>query len=720
MRLARLISTLLLLAPVHIAAAQGAIDSTYSSEALRAMVDAVATANHEPPESLHGYQSHIETESSLIVRDTLGREHSAEVEQFATQAMWKRNGPYSLHVVGYRSQSVGVPYSTLSIVRAWTVPSLYGERLSLGAYFSRARGDDSLVAVHPFAADRDQYYQFSGGDTVAVLRVGGRKIPIARIRARPRFRGRTRLAAFDGEIDVDADRMQIVRMRGQFVISDERNPRMGMLAKLAGVVAVAYVEFVNAEVAGKYWLPAFQRTEFQASIGLLGQNRPIFRLVSTISDVEVVDTGLVASDTSLHPTVVIDWAPSDSLDHYAAWNREIGAQTASVHADDFADLAPAAWRSDGPPRFDPFPNSITRVFRFNRVEGLYLGIAPSVEFRSLSPGLSAGVYGGWAFSEQTARGGAYVTRRLGEEIASLRAERTLASTNDFGVPLNDDPGFGALIGSVDDNDYVDRRVAAFSLSHIFGSVENALATATVDVGSDHSERAHLAHGPFPGAAAFLPNRGSLDGSYAEARGEIELHPSVTGDYVRPGAGARLSIDAAHGDLTWQRLEAGLSARQYWGPISIAAHADGGMVFGSPLPPQQLFEIGGNETLIGYDFKQFAGDRAALFRSYASYRFNLWQRPRRVWRNYLIPGLSPGIDVSAQGGWTEISSPTAALAVRQLGVSSDGTPLSTATDGVRATVGAGLTFFSDLVHIGVARPVDRPAPWRLVIGFGAIF
>ena len=613
-----------------------------------------------------------------------------------------------------------MPYSTLSMVRAWTVPSLYGERLSLGAYFARARGDDSLVAVHPFAADRDEYYQFSGGDTVAVLRVGGRQIPIARIRARPRFKGRTRLAAFDGEIDVDAERMQIVRMRGQFVISDERNPRMGMLAKLAGVVAVAYVEFVNAEVAGKYWLPAFQRTEFQASIALLGQNRPVFRLVSTISDVEVVDTGLVASDTVQHPAVVIDWAPSDSLDRYTAWNREIGAQTASVHSDDFSDLAPAAWRSDGPPRFDPFPNSITRVFRFNRVEGLYLGVAPSVEFRSLAPGLSAGVYGGWAFSEQTARGGAYVTRRSGEEISSLRAERTLASTNDFGVPLSDDPGFGALIGSLDDNDYVDRRLAALSLTHIFGNIENALATATLDVGNDRSERAHLAHGPLPGAAAFPPNRGSLDGSYAEARGEIELHPSVTGDYVLPGVGARLSIDAARGDLTWQRIEGSLSARRYWGPVSIAAHADGGMVFGSPLPPQQLFEIGGNETLIGYDFKQFAGNRAALFRSYASYRFHLWQRPRRVWRSFLIPGLSPGIGMSVEGGWTGISSATAALAVRQLGLGPDGAPLSTATRGVRATVGTGLTFFSDLVHIGVARPVDHPAHLRFVLGLGAIF
>ncbi|MGH7622912.1 MAG: hypothetical protein ACREMU_11270, partial [Gemmatimonadaceae bacterium] len=59
-------------------------------------------------------------------------------------------------------------------------------------------------------------------------------------------------------------------------------------------------------------------------------------------------------------------------------------------------------------------------------------------------------------------------------------------------------------------------------------------------------------------------------------------------------------------------------------------------------------------------------------------------------------------------------------VRQLGLAADGTPLSTATDGVRATIGTGLTLFSDLVHIGVARPVDRPAHWRFVLGLGAIF
>ncbi len=182
----------------------------------------------------------------------------------------------------------------------------------------------------------------------------------------------------------------------------------------------------------------------------------------------------------------------------------------------------------------------------------------------------------------------------------------------------------------------------------------------------------------------------------------------------------MRFEAGEGELTWQRAELSLSARRYWGPLSLAAHADAGVVTGSRIPPQQLFEIGGNGTLDGYNYKQFAGDRAALFRGFASYSFHVWRRPWRIWRNYLAPGVGPGLALSADGGWTEISSSNASLAVQRLGTNPDGTPVSTATGGVRATVGAGLTFFSDLLHVGVARPVDRPAPLRFVIGFGPVF
>src|SRR6185503_11030978 len=412
----------------QIAVATTSVDSTYASPALRDFVAAAAAANRVPPPELRSYNSRIETEAALILRDTLGREHTGEVEQLATTAKWNRAGHYDLHVVGYRSESVGVPYSTLSIVRAWTVPSLYGNRLSLGAYFTESnRRTDTLLAVHPFAADRDKFYRFSGGDTIAVLHAGARDIPLVRLRVRPQFHGATRLGAFDGEIDVDAVRHQIVRMRGQFVVlGGAPSAREKLATRVFGLVAVAYVEFVNAEVSGKYWLPAFQRTEFQASIPLFTQTRPIFRLVSTIHDIAVNDTVGAPTDSVGPLRVTISWARGDSISRFDDWQRPIGEQAGSVHSDDFADMAPDQWKADGPPRLNLFPNNTSRILRFNRVEGAFVGLAPTVDFRSFMPGVSAGIYGGWAFSEKTARGGGFVSYHRGQSIVGIRAERELA------------------------------------------------------------------------------------------------------------------------------------------------------------------------------------------------------------------------------------------------------------------------------------------------------
>ncbi len=303
----------------------------------------------------------------------------------------------------------------------------------------------------------------------------------------------------------------------------------------------------------------------------------------------------------------------------------------------------------------------------------------------------------------------------------MRAERTLPSTNDFGIPLGgDDPGFAALLSSLDDADYVDRRRAAVSITRVIGAIDVALVTAQAGFGQDRPERTRLSQGLFSTNGGFRPNRGAASGDYAFGSIDAEFHPSVTGDFARPGLGARAHYEYGRGDLDWQRAELALAARQYVGPLSMGAHADFGTVVGPNPPPQQLFELGGNELLPGYRFKQFAGDRAALFRTFIGYRFGVWQKPIPFFRGIYIPGLSPGLVASVQGGWTEISSPGAALAVRALGVDAAGNPLSTATDGVRATAGGGVSFFSNLLHVGVARPIDHAARWHVVVGFGTLF
>ena len=696
-------------------------DSVYASPAVRDIVAAAAINNRTPPPEFRGYEAHVETELSLIVRDTLGRERAAQIEQLAATARWRGMGDYNLHVVGYRSQTVGVPYSALSIVRGWTIPSLYGDRLWLGASFGPSRASearDQIVAVHPFARDREDYYRFSGGDTVTVLRAGERSIPIVRVHVAPRAISERRLGLFDGEIDLDANRLQIVRMRGRFVMVGERPRGASIRSRMPGLTAVAYGEFVNAEIGGRYWLPTFQRTEFQARVALFGQTRSVFRLVSRFGDF-AVDTGAALSDSTA-VRIRVTYAPGDSMSRFRDWRQELGIATASVTADDFDDVGPDSWRPGGPPRLDLVPVRTSEMVRFNRVEGFYTGLAATIQFRDLVPGLNVGGFGGWAWTEQTARGGVRASLTRGTWTVATRAERSLDRTNDFGLPLDDGGGIGALLGSIDDNDYVDRTAAVLSATRLFGGVDVGLATAQLGVASDGAERARLSHGILGSSTAFRPNRGVASGSYAFGMADIELRPNVTGDFVQPGVGARLHYEGAVGDLHWQRIELGLSARHHWGPISLGAHADGGLVVASAPPPQTLFELGGYETLPGYDYKVFAGDRAALFRTFASFRFPIWRTPVRIIRNLYIPGIGPGIGASAQGGWTEISSSAAQRSVDALGAGWSTDPVSEATGGMRASVGAGITLFSDLVHIGFARPVDHSARWRFVAGFGPAF
>jgi hypothetical protein len=296
----------------------------------------------------------------------------------------------------------------------------------------------------------------------------------------------------------------------------------------------------------------------------------------------------------------------------------------------------------------------------------------------------------------------------------------LSNTNDFTPPLNPESGgLAAMFGSVDDFDYVDRRLALGSLTKVIGTPDHALVTLQFGAGSDRAEVSRLDHGVAAGGS-FRPNRGAAEGNYALGVFEGELHPGVSGEFVQPGIGARLHYEIGRGTLEWQRAEALLAGRKYFGPLVLSLQGDAGAVWGAVIPPQQLFEVGGSGTLSGYDYKEFAGDRAALLRGDVSYAFPIWRMPHRIWRTLFVPGVGPGVVAGLQGGWTTLTNDAARAAVNALGSSWSSTPVSRETDGFRATFAFGLTFFSEAAHIGLARAIDHHAPWRFVGGLGHTF
>ncbi len=202
-----------------------AVRPVYESARLDSLVSEASRINARIPDRLRAYRARIETEMSLALIDSAGRERTGQLEQIASDVRWRATDRYDQRVIGYRSQAVGPMFSMMSIFGGWTTPTLYGNQLQLGvtpamsARIARDRiaRDTSSLTIHPLSASRDSYYRFEGGDTAVVLYSRGRRIPVVRVRVTPRSDARGNAILFFGDLYLDADRKQMVRMRGRLV-----------------------------------------------------------------------------------------------------------------------------------------------------------------------------------------------------------------------------------------------------------------------------------------------------------------------------------------------------------------------------------------------------------------------------------------------------------------------------------------------------------------------
>ncbi len=701
-------------------------DSTYASAALRAAVERASIVNRTVPRALAAYRAHVESEIAIVGHKPDGVEGAVQIEQTANEVTWWRDGSYEQRVQGYRARMLGPSVSLLSNLRfAWTVPSLYGNRISL--FFGRdtARSRDSTRsqrapyrAVHPFATDREAYYKYTGGETATRVRVNGRLVTVIRVHVEPSRAPPPSVVVFSGDVDVDADRSHIVRMRGRFLATTPNTSlRQRILA--TALQGVGYVELVNAEVSEQFWLPAYQRVELQATT-MFSETRGVFRIISRFREYEInpATSHLMASADSIGDTLVVrphrlTWAPADSLARYGGafgkWERANGDETSRTNANDFDDIAPANLRASGPPVLRPQVRRFNEFFRFDRVEGAYTGYGAELKLRDAAPGVTMRGNAGWAWEEKTIRGTLEAELARGRWQTTLRGARTLAHTNDFTSVFDVGATITALFGT-DDYDYVDRRSLSLGLAREVARGQSVIRLQS-GWGSDHAEIRRVRNAPLSKRDTFRLNRPVTAGDYWRTAASLDWNPSVTGEFLETGVGASAHYERGDGGLRWQRAEARFTARQNVGEITLAARVDGAIT-SAGAPPQQLLELGGTGSLDGYSYKSFVGDRAALARGLVYYTLPLFRSPIRIFR-YLIPGLSPAPGLGISAGWSDVTSVTA----RELDIVY-GAGSWRSTDGTRATLTAGVRLFGGAISVGVARPLDHRARWRGVVLAGS--
>ena len=725
--------------PVSMAPPQVARDTaTYETPALRALIGEAARLNRRVPPGLGTYRAQMESEISIGSKRPDKGEVSVSTEQVASALTWNRTGAFEQRVMGYRSQSMGLQFASIGFFRnAWAVPSLYGNRLALlfGRDTTRRRGPTrnsridraTVYAVHPLAEDRERVYRFRGGDTVQILRVNGREIPILRVHVEPRTDVPTATVIFTGEMDLDATRKHIVRMRGYFARVGGPKPKFDLLSQ-ARLQGIAFVELLNSEVEQSYWLPAYQRFEAQATAPFIGDSRAVFRIVSrfrsytiTAPDGAVTQGVPAAADTLQMLEHRLSFAPSDSMKGFADWRTDMGTQSSSVAATDFDDVAPDLWKTTGPARTTVRPERVNDVVHINRVEGLWTGLGVTHQFRDALPGLAVRVIAGYAWSERTVRGRAIVEYKRNHMRYALRAGRSLDITNDFRVAYDSGNATSAAFG-VDNYDYVDRTSATLSVARLLPDRFGSTVRLDAGVADDRAAVMTMTRAPF-GRQRFHANSGSMDGRYARMGLTLDWRPDISGELMRTGVGGRVYYERGDGDISYERVEMRLSTRWNRDRVTVAGRMDAGQVFGRRLPPQQLFELGSSEALPGYEYKEFAGNQAALLRGVVMYRLNRLTVPIRLTRRLWLPSPSPALSFGVQAGWTDITTNAAQMAVDSLDSTRDPRslalwrPVPRQSDGVRATVTAGVRFFGGSVGLLLARPLDNGGKWRVLLHVG---
>ncbi|MGH7471119.1 MAG: hypothetical protein ACRENP_24485, partial [Longimicrobiales bacterium] len=547
------------------------VDSTYASPALRAIVERAAERNAAPPAGLATYSARVETEVVITFSDPEKRETVLQIEQFASELFWRRDGALAQEVVGYRSQMAGLNISALTYFRVpFVVPTLFADRLDFIRFRDPPRSDSGQFrktrTLHPLAETRAQVYRFSGGDTT-VIQLNGRALTIVRVHIEPVREPERRTLVFDGDIDIDAERHQIVRMEGRLLLSPSR---LRILDPF--FTGALYVRLENGEYDEQYWLPREQRFEIQ-SIWNTGERRAVMRGVSRFASLVINDSlahARVANPDSFPHGRMVRGKIAD-MSRYQEWRHPLGSLSHGQTAYDFEGHAPGVIRPSHGSYLGFHVRDVSNVVRINPIEGVFTG---GGIIYHLDGNNTVRAHGGYAWSEQTVRGGAEFQHRIGTWELRARAERLLAFNDDFTSALNRTPGVVPVLAS-GNHRFIDRNVA--SLGVRVPPLRNLVLR--VDAGHAWDRNVYRHYGATQAYDTIFLNRATA-GDYWFVRTELQLKSSAGSMSLQPGIGWRVRYEGARGDFHWHRIDAAVSARRHFGNRTFSSSVDGGTTLGA--------------------------------------------------------------------------------------------------------------------------------------------
>lgn len=642
----------------------------------------VRRAQPQADTALHNYRATAEGFLYFFLDRRANDERTlVRVNQIGLELYWRQPGVARQRIVGMRDASPLPNTMRYHIDHLTMVQNGFGDVIRVGD------GDEVRDVVHPASPRGPGIYEYRLADSLDLrLPSSADPIRVYEVQVRPR---RTDQPGFVGSVFVDRQTADIIRMTFTFTPSSYVDKRLDYIN----------LSLDNGLWEGKYWLPNEQTVEIRRQIPefdfLAGS---VIRGRMRINEYQL---NVAIPDSIFGTTRAVVAASPEQLKAYP-FQRGIfddvteAGLSPSVDAErlrrEAAELIGAHLLS-GLPNLRLYYPDVSSGIRYNRAEGLFLGAG--LTYSSGPPWRLDGA-AGYAFGSGYGSTVARVSYQAG--IRSLSASGYAHAPRDLG-PVTALAGVAnTLSAAVLGKDYVDRWYATgIALSTSKPVAPGLRVSVTASAEQQRSASLAESHALFNHGADFRPvlviDRGDDYGINASidrttpTRGAIAWGGSLS---VRA---ARFEPDVSAGS-TYARplLHAQLVARTPAHQREFLADLTAATATAN-APAQQYFLAGGTGTLPGYPYRSFAGRTGAVLST-------------QITQQIVYPWLALR-GIGAIGGTTDMSRTPATA-----------TWPGHQSDGLRASVGAGVSLFWDLLHVEAIKGVNG-GKWVVQLSFTRI-
>ena len=505
-----------------------------------------------------------------------------KADQLELEVYWKAPQLSKQRIVGWRDRAelptdINYHRDHLGIVQ-----NNFGSAIRLG------EGDEVRDVPHPLGPSGPDVYDVALGDTTTIV-LPQRAVRVAALRVRPR---NFSTAAIVGTLFVDLETADLVRMAFNFT------PRAYLDPQIEDVSVV----LDNALWEGRFWLPYRQEIEIRRRATWLDiPARGIIRGRWEI-DNYLFNVGLAASWFGGEEITAVPKAERDSFPWAVPLTTAIQTIAEPVRENDLeevrAEVSRIAGRRvlTGLKRQRLGARGVSDLIRFNRVEGLAAGAG--FVWRTPGDDFEVRALASYGFSDGAGKGGVSIASVDGLSFTMYRQVRD----------ISDERVIAPLVNSVSAQEFGDDygdyyRATGWQLAARFDG-GNRIAWIVA------LKREHVQSLPIratPASGQFRPNPAITDGYHNV--GTLTVRRRSEGFAVRRDVAGEVSAEIGS---AYVRLSGTghLLVPLGTGSTRLLTRVQVG-VGGDDLPPHRGFVMGGRGTLLGDEFREWGGRRAAL-------------------------------------------------------------------------------------------------------------